>query len=393
MPNYVHSAKVISTILKHDSKVTTYKIGLLRAINDVVLAFPDLIVAGGDVAVPLRVLAECWVTYYWPFCDPNKPILQGPRTLHGGKLTNDMAFRAHLTQVQVEWQSFMRGDSKPSDGFFLRNGMRVPRRRLTYPSKLVQAYDAAIRAIATTLGQPIRYAGPGEWSVFAKPQRLRDLNDVIAVPGSAPADLCLVIAAPLWRTFQGLSLWIEALSIHEWCLFTERVASQGVGNPVQRGHVYTLLTDRPDNRRPLTWERNKVDLLLMEGTEFVCPWTQLRITAHTPYAIDHILPLSLYPINELWNLVPSEPNFNSHIKRDRLPSVERLRKAKPLLIAVYENYQLSTYLAGPIREDAGIRFSALKYTTEIDKGFARDLAGSVIRLVNHVADARNITRF
>ncbi len=35
-------SSVISTILKHDAKVTSYKIALLRAINDVVLSFPDL---------------------------------------------------------------------------------------------------------------------------------------------------------------------------------------------------------------------------------------------------------------------------------------------------------------------------------------------------------------
>ncbi|MBD2303066.1 hypothetical protein H6G80_32830 [Nostoc sp. FACHB-87] len=33
---------IINTILKHDTKVTNYKITLLRAINDVVLSFPDL---------------------------------------------------------------------------------------------------------------------------------------------------------------------------------------------------------------------------------------------------------------------------------------------------------------------------------------------------------------
>ena len=38
-----------------------------------------------------------------------------------------------------------------------------------------------------------------------------------------------------------------------------------------RGDVYTLLTDRPDNRRPLDWERNQIDLLMMEGRVFECP--------------------------------------------------------------------------------------------------------------------------
>ncbi|MBD2259346.1 hypothetical protein [Pseudanabaena sp. FACHB-2040] len=48
--------KITSTILKHDSKVTSYKIALLRAINDVVLTFPDLRTYQSDVAVPMASL-------------------------------------------------------------------------------------------------------------------------------------------------------------------------------------------------------------------------------------------------------------------------------------------------------------------------------------------------
>ena len=72
----VSSSNVLSTILKHDTKLTSYKIALLRAINDVALAFPDVGREGLDVAVPLRMLAEFWVAYYWPFVDPAAPVLQ-----------------------------------------------------------------------------------------------------------------------------------------------------------------------------------------------------------------------------------------------------------------------------------------------------------------------------
>jgi|GEM_PF-5412473 len=60
---------IISTILKHDKKDTSYKFALLRAINDVALNFPDLGNFGQDVAVPLKVLAQFWVAYYWPFLE------------------------------------------------------------------------------------------------------------------------------------------------------------------------------------------------------------------------------------------------------------------------------------------------------------------------------------
>ena len=76
--------------------MTSYKIALLRAINDVVMSFPDLAPFKKDVAIPLRTLARFWLAYYWPFFDDGEMILQGPRAKRGGKLTNDMAFRSQL---------------------------------------------------------------------------------------------------------------------------------------------------------------------------------------------------------------------------------------------------------------------------------------------------------
>ena len=58
--------------------------------------------------------------------------------------------------------------------------------------------------------------------------------------------------------------------------------------------------------------------MLMEGHRFVCPWTERTIQHETVYDIDHLLPLSVYPINELWNLVPANPAFNRKTKRDRI---------------------------------------------------------------------------
>jgi len=56
--------KVISTILKHNSKITSYKIALLRAINDVVLTYLDLRTYRPPIALPLKPLAKFWVAYY-----------------------------------------------------------------------------------------------------------------------------------------------------------------------------------------------------------------------------------------------------------------------------------------------------------------------------------------
>ena len=108
---------------------------------------------------------------------------------------------------------------------------------LTYPG-----LKKAVKAISRTLEMPIRYAGPGEWSIFNKPQRYKLLSSgAVAILGTKESDRCLVVSIELWETFRRMSLWIEALCIREWCLFTERVSS------ADRSAVYSLLTARPDN--------------------------------------------------------------------------------------------------------------------------------------------------
>ncbi len=380
---------ILSTILRYDRKVTSYKIALLRAINDVVLAFPDTESAGLAIAVPLRVLAERWVAYYWPFCDPKMPVLQGQRAQRNGVLREDLSFRPQLTLLRQEWETITGESSRPSDGYYLVNELRIARRREMLPLTLWQLYGSTLAAITDALLQPIQYAGPGEWSVFERPRRSRDLfGRTVAVPGTQPADRCLVISAELWATFQAMSLWVEALCLHEWALFTEAVQPQQNAT-IDRGSAYRLLTEWPENRRPLTWERNHVDLLIMEGRSFTCPWTGRVIDTPGDYALDHLIPIAVYPINELWNLVPSDARFNAHVKRDRLPTPERLTRAITPLEQTYALYGVSPALASSLRQDVAARFVAVSHGPDYPQAIAQAVAGFVRR----IAAARNLPQF
>ena len=334
----------IATILKHDNKTTSYKIALLRALNDVALTYSDVAQQGQPVAVPLSRLAELWVAYYWPFADAQQPIHQGARAIRDGATRNGIAFRPALTSLRAEWEQLVHLTPQPADGFFLLTEMRTPRRRATYSPGLQHAYRQAVVATAKAIQMPIKHAGPGYWSVFNAPARYDQLPpSTLPLPGTQPHDTCIVVSASLWETFHHLSLYVEALCLHEWCMFTEGV-TQDNGRQVARGEVYTLLTARPNNRRPLSWERNQVDILLHENIHFICPWTQKRLTQPQHYDLDHLLPLAVYPVNELWNLLPVDREFNQHTKRDKVPDAKRLTAAEPLLAAAYTTYHQSPLL-------------------------------------------------
>lgn len=382
------SSNIISSILKHDKKQNTYKIALLRSIGDVVLSYPDVAAFEKDIAIPIRVLAEFWLAYYFPFVGPKQQILQGFRSLRNGNLTNDIEFRPQLSAFRRAWESILQTTSKPSDGFFLINELRAPRKREVYGDDLYLLYQEAVKAICRAMENPVRYAGQSEYSVFAQPKRFDQLADTIPVPGTQRTDRCIVITSDLWRTFLGLSLWVEALCIHEWCLFTETV-TQVDGSTFERGNIYQLLTDRPDSRQPLSWERHHIQLLMLEGVTFNCPWSYRTIDINSEYDLDHLVPVSVYPINEIWNLVPTHPPANKH-KRDKVPNLELLTRAKPYLALAYKNYQFKgTDLARALLDDSSGRFVNLG---DQETNFVDNLVVSVVNLMNQVAESRNLQR-
>lgn len=87
--------------------------------------------------------------------------------------------------------------------------------------------------------------------------------------------------------------------------------------------------------------------------------------------------------------MPSDPSFNSHQKRDRLPTPERLATALPHLEKTYAKYGGSSALDAVLREDATLRFASV----QADRAFAVELAFAVVDLVEEVAELRNLARF
>lgn len=378
----MNAGTLIATILRHDRKTASYKIALIRSLNDLVLGYAHLAESGDALAVPLRSLATFWVAYYWPFVSSIQPIQQGihPET------KQDISFRPALTKLRQSWEEVIGSTSLASDGFFLVSESQSSYRFSNYPKTLIDAYNQSIKDITRAIQQPVRYAGPGQYSVFDPPKTWRELlttqPHLVCIPGTQSNEKCIVVDPELWESFKQLSLWIEALCIHEWSIFTEGITA------INRDVIYSLLTDRPDNCRPLTWERNQVEILMMEGWTFECPWTGRKLDLQS-YDLDHLLPLSVYPINELWNLVPADARFNRNKKRDRLPSDSTLHTAKPRIAKAYLHYTKSSHLFEVLLQNALMRFDG--------QIIPDDLPGSLANCTTHfieiIAHSRNVAPF
>jgi hypothetical protein len=128
----------------------------------------------------------------------------------------------------------------------------------------------------------------------------------------------------------------------------------------------------------------------MEAHEFTCPWTGKRIRQGVSYDLDHIIPIAVYPTNEMWNLIPADPYFNEHKKRDRLPSPAKLERANTHFVSAYKNYSFQEDLSRALQEDVNYRF--LNVDTK-SVYFPNHLANAVTNFVKQIGYSRNIAQF
>lgn len=379
MNSVMSPIKTIQQVLKHDRKTNNYKIALVRALNDLALTYAGVQGRGAGVAVPLRLIADLWLGYYWPFMSVEQPVYQGG--FREG--TADVVFRRELTHLKTLWQKTELGSNRPSDGMVLVSEIVNG----NASAELQASYERCIRELIKAIRQPIRYAGVGnaQHGVFTAPQRSSDMHpQVVRLPHQGEGELFTVVDDAMWESFKFYSLYIEALCLHEWALFVE--ASDRDGSGTDRGMVYQALTDRPDSRRPLTWERNQLELLMLEEGGLRCFWTGKLLDASS-YDVDHIIPVSTYPINELWNLVPANSEYNRFTKRDRMPDLSWQPVMAERLPQLYQAYFDQPAMRSTLKKGVQHRFGY----TMIES--AQDLSESAIQLIYAIGESRNTPTF
>jgi hypothetical protein len=114
------------------------------------------------------------------------------------------------------------------------------------------------------------------------------------------------------------------------------------------------------------------------------------ISGRKRYDLDHLVPLVVYPMNVLWNLVPADYWFNQHRKRDRLPSDDMLVVATPRLERAYTLYRRQPDLAQALQRDVRGRCSTLALAGADN---ASAIAVAVGTYLAQLRDSRNIARF
>jgi SAM-dependent methyltransferase len=316
---------LLRRIILNDSKTSTYKLALLRAITasaDAVSGLAD-IDDGERVVIPMGVVALNWLRLYLPLLRANLP-------------------QSAINRRRGEGLGFVTtaGAEGLIDEFETRL-LRVG--ALIADAATAQRVRLAVRdAVATIAKNPVKFiAAEGKNTVFRARTQSPNFEHEAAL-GLLVDDAfvrsfgTLSMPVTLWTALQRYSHWIDPALTSEWTRLMEGFAK---GN-MPGADVVSKAMAWGDPVRDTNEVRGIVIRALGRGVR--CVWTGEKLT-ESNFDVDHCFPWSAWPCGDLWNLMPALRRVNQRDKRHRMPSAERLDAAKDGIVEWWEKAYLTVH--------------------------------------------------
>ena len=310
----------IETIINRDRKTATYKLALLRALCDIAQTTANHVRWHGNdtVSVPLGLIAEHWLYYYWPLVDADITQIRG----QGKK--NPEAFRASMNELLCAFRTVGGLDAFHTA---YRNN------QLTAEQKLLA--DSALNKIANTIVVgPVTFSGgalEGMDSFFTHSGR-KTANGKCFSPAGLVENLGRVhFRAEIWRELCLVGHWIGEAILLRWAELTHEFTRQSI----QMSVILEKLLVRPESLRDVTMMRK-----LYAGVgKLECVWTGRPLMATgtygTGFVVDHVIPFTLWHNNDLWNLLPADAKVNGK-KSDRIVTRDTFRASEERIIRYWQ---------------------------------------------------------
>ena len=294
-------------VIINDNKASTYKLALLRVLVRIADSATGLVEDVNDdtVAVPLGLAALYWIRAFKPLIEhdvPQKPpsrndtglgfVKKGFRALRG---VSPYSLRLGVRFTGPEGAALLAA---------LRDARNtithMPARFITYPGQVHQVFVAQ----STRVPRTSNFALDGTF--------LRSFGR-------------LLVPRHLWQAMSRYAAWIEPALLNEWTVLMQ--SYEGDARRTYDEHFALLRWLDPEHDTRMVRD---FALKVRERTRALyCLWSGRRLPEQ--FAIDHCLPFSAWPCNDLWNLFPTHPNVNQK-KGNRLPSTETLVDARDRIL-------------------------------------------------------------
>ncbi|MDP5149658.1 HNH endonuclease domain-containing protein, partial [Rheinheimera baltica] len=296
------SLSKVRHIVVNDNKSSTYKLALLRTLVRIADAHPGAVVdkQDGTVAISLGLVALYWIRLFKRLVDNNIQQSSDPAKGLGFVKANGWDLLKHLTADDFAIGNFYTGQDAGA---------------------LQQLFSDTLTTIKAG---PVTYIWQGhkENRLFAMLRSKNKRQSTVLLDKTFLDSFgSFVLREDMWQCFRQYGCWIEPLLVQQWVAEMQKYElNQQRQITLDTYHNQLRWLDRQHDTAMV---RDKVEELRRQGMDVRSVWSGDLLYS---YDIDHCVPFSYWPNNDLWNLLPASRNEN-RVKRDRLPSQTRLKAA------------------------------------------------------------------
>ncbi len=310
----------ISKIIERDSKSTTYKYALLRGTIDIIQDnSPFIEIKKNVVEIPLGLLIEKWMIYYYPILDSDVYIPQ----INGENLK--IAFQSKFLPI-INYYNKFGGLS----AFY--NDIRI---KGISKEVNVEFYELVKELKTNIVKNPMKYIGnsinKSYYSIYNY-QNNSSLRKSEVQNSNWLINSCGTFTIPIeyFEAFKILGSFISGTDniLFKWAEFSVNAS----GKKLNSEKIISEILKNPITERDVSNSKKLYKSILKETGEVTCVWTGKKINN---YDIDHVIPFSIWKNNDLWNLLPAQSTVNNK-KRDKIPSVELITNQKEIIIHYWE---------------------------------------------------------
>jgi hypothetical protein len=301
---------LIRHVALNDGKSATHKLGLLRVLLRIADGHAGAVlrrektISGERVILPLGLVALYWIHQYkdlidvhglfqTPASSPNMGFMKR-NGWHSLKKYQSSDFRVGNLFVGDDAVALHRTITQCA-----QNIRDMPCKYITLPNSKSQVFEATSQTVRAKQSLFLDLQSLTQWGEFSLPEST-------------------------WLAMTRYACWIEPVLVSEWAKTMESYK----GN-----QHYLKSQQQPSMLAALNWEAPKRSTShvrdrfnKLAGSHLMsCVWSAKPIKQK--YDIDHSMPFSRWPNNDLWNLLPSDVKVNNE-KRDNLPSVQTLKQSK-----------------------------------------------------------------
>jgi protein-L-isoaspartate O-methyltransferase len=293
-------------IILNDDKSSTYKLALLRALCRIADGAAGYAreTNDGHVAIPLGLVGLYWVRLFKPLLAaglPQNPTNQGDERL--GFVKDGFRKLSGVSHMDLRIGRLFGGDPSNALHSALRDACdtitKMPAHYMTYPGG---GPVLPVKRIARVV-RPV--------TIHLNETYLSSFGD-------------LLVPRHLWRALQRFDVWIEPALIAEWSRLMNVYAARQ-GRRIAEAKIATAMT-WSEPSRDVRIAREQA-CRLIGSSKLHCVWSG-RVLSVDALDVDHCFPWTVWPCDDLWNLLPAHRSVNQNQKRDKLPGVDVLRSAQ-----------------------------------------------------------------